>query len=115
MHFTKPVAIFVSSKRVSSMIDAFMVIPPGTQARINTVLICIHQCACNDGVFDERLDGLLLHVGQQMNHALTTALHHPKHGRSLFLQGPSACFAFESAATSLSTLALHHLRLPFMA
>src|SRR5713101_957508 len=93
---------------------AQMVVSPSTQAGINAVLIRINHCTGNDGVFDEGLDGLLLHVGQQIDHDLTTALHHPKNWRSLFLQGPSSSFAFEPASTSLSTLALHHLRLSFM-
>src|SRR5262245_11270226 len=81
---------------------------------INAVLIRIHQGTGNDGVFDERLDGLLLHIGHQLDHDLTTALYHPKNGWPLFLQGPSARFAFEPPSTSLSALALHHLRLAFM-
>ena len=43
-----------------------------------------------DGVFDERLDRLLLHIGQQIDHHLPTALHHPKDGRSFLLQGATA-------------------------
>ncbi len=65
--------------------------------------------------FDEGLDGLLLHIGQQMDHDLTAALHHPKDGRSFLLHGATATFAFEAASTAFSSLAIYHFRLPFMA
>src|SRR5262245_7821487 len=114
MHFTQTVAIVVSCELTPSMVDMLMTVAPGLQTGINVVLIRIHQGTGNDGVFDERLDGLLLHMGHQLDHDLTTALYHPKNGWPLFLQGPSARFAFEPPSTSLSALALHHLRLAFM-
>jgi len=92
-----------------------MAVSPGLQTSINAVLIRINQCTGNDGVCDEGLDGLWFHVSQQIDHDLTTALHHPKNWRSFFLQGPSASFAFEPALTSFSALALHYFRLSFMA
>ena len=41
MHFTKPVAIFISGILTSPMVDTLMAVSPGTQAGINTVLICL--------------------------------------------------------------------------
>ena len=114
MDFTQAVAIVVSCELTPSMVDMLMTVSPGLQTGINAVLISINKCAGINSVFDEGLDGLLLHIGQQLDHDLTTALYHPKNGRPLFLQGPSASFAFEPTSTSLSALALHHLRLAFM-
>src|SRR5215510_6951334 len=114
MDFTKTVAIVVSSEFASSVIDTFMIVAPGLQTSINAVLVRVHQCPWINGVFDERLDRLLLHIGKQIDHHLTTALHHPKDGRSFLLQGASTSFAFTSAAT-WSALALDHLWLAFMA
>jgi hypothetical protein len=57
----------------------------------------------------------LLHIGKQIDHHLPPALHHPKDGRSFLLQGASTSFAFESAPTTCSALALDHLWLFFMA
>src|SRR4029453_18144318 len=114
MDFTQAIAIVITGEFASSMVHTLMAVPPGRQTSINAVLIRIHQCTGNDGGFDEGLDGLLLHVGHQIDHNLTTALHHPKNGWPLFLQGPSASFAFEPTSTSLSALALHHLWLAFM-
>src|SRR4029453_6804791 len=61
------------------------------------------------------LNGLLLDIGQQIDHHLPTALHHPKDGRSFLLQGASTRFALESASTTLPALALDHLWVSFMA
>jgi len=37
----------------------------------------LNKCPWNDGVFDQGLDSLLFHIGQQIDHHLTTALYHP--------------------------------------
>jgi hypothetical protein len=114
MDFTKTVAIFVSSEFTSSVVDTLMVVAPGLQTGINAILVRIHTCPWNDSVFHERFDRLLLYIGQQIDHHLTTALHHPKDGRPFLRQGASASVAFEPTSSSLSALALHHLRLAFM-
>src|SRR5713101_2976182 len=44
MHFTKPVAIFISGVLAPPMVDALMVVSPSTQAGINAVLIRINHC-----------------------------------------------------------------------
>src|SRR5262249_2792852 len=76
MHFTKTVAIFVSSEFASSVVDTLMVVAPGLQTGINTILVRIHTCPWHDGVCDKGFDGLLLHIGQQID-------HHRKRGTAL--------------------------------
>src|SRR6516162_9198613 len=115
MHFAKAITIFIASKLAPSMVDTLMLIPPGLQTGINTILVRIHTCPWHDGVCDKGFDGLLPHIGQQMDHHLTTALHHPKDGRSFLRQRATTGFALESASTSLSLLVLDHLWLSFMA
>src|SRR4029450_1183654 len=115
MDFAKAVAIFIASELAPSMVDTLMVISAGLQTGINAVLICIHPRTRDDRVFDEGFDGLLLHISQQMDHHLTTALHHPKDRGSFLRQGASTRFAFASASTTWSALALDHLWLSFMA
>jgi hypothetical protein len=78
-------------------------------------IVRIHTRACHDGVFDEGLNGLLLHISKQIDHPLPTALHPPKDERSFFLYGTTATFAWESASTTFAALALDHLWLSFMA
>src|SRR2546421_7320889 len=115
MDFTKSVSIFISGILASSMVDALMVVPPRTQARINAVLIRIHKCTWSNGLFDERLDRLLLHIGYHLDHDLTTPLNHPKDRRPFLPRCATATFSLESASTSFASLGLHHLRLAFMA
>src|SRR5215510_14079581 len=115
MHFTKAVAIFIPGVLAPSMVDTLMLVSPGRQAGINAVLIRTHTCPRHDRVFDEGLDCLLLHIGQQIDHHLTTPLHHAKDGWPLFLQCASAPLSLESASTSFASLGLHYLRLSFMA
>ncbi len=92
-----------------------MVVSPGPQAGINAVFIRVHKRSWHDGVFDEGLDRLLLHIGHQIDHYLTTPLNHPQDRGPLFFQGATTTFAFESASTSFSSLIFHYLRLAFMA
>src|SRR5712671_5421154 len=60
------------------------------------------------------LNGLLLHIGQQMHDHLSTTLNHAKDRRLFFLHRPSTGFAFAAAPTAFALLALHHLRLSLM-
>jgi len=115
MDFTKAVSIFIASELSSSMIDTLMVVSPGPQAGINAVFICVHKRSWNDGVCDEGLERLLLHIGHQLEHYLTTPLNHLQDREPLFCQGATTTFAFASASTSFSSLIFHYLRLAFMA
>jgi len=60
MDFTKAVAIFIAGELALAMVDTPMVVSPAMQASINALLVCIHTCTWNDGVFDKGFDGLLL-------------------------------------------------------
>jgi len=96
------------------MVDMLMTVAPGWQTGIHAVRISLHQCAWINGVFDQRLDGLLLHVREQMDHDLTATLYHPKDWWSFFLHRASPTFPFESASTAFALFALDHLRLSLM-
>src|SRR5262249_48537412 len=115
MHFTQPVAIFLAGEFAPFMVDGLMVVAPRLKTGIHAVLICVHQGALRNCVFHERLDRLLLHIGQQMDHDLTPTLHHPKNGWSFFLHRTSSTFPFASASTTLAAFVLHHLWLSLMA
>src|SRR6266568_456178 len=115
MDFTQAIAVFIARERTSSMVDTLMVVALSLQTGIDAVLVCINQCAWMHGVFDERLDRLLLHMGEQMAHHVPPTLYHPKDGRFFLLQRATATFAFTSASTPLSALALDDCGVPFMA
>src|SRR5262245_32214259 len=115
MHFTQAIAIVISSELTPTMVDILMIVPPGLHTSINTVFICVHTCPWNNSLFDQGLDRLLLHIGQEIDDHLTTALHHPKDRWPFLRQGATATFALQSASASFSTLVLHHLWLPLLA
>ena len=115
MHCTQAVAIVISSELAPPMIDTLMLVSPDMQARINAVLVCKNKRTRHDGVFDQGLDGLLLHVGQEMDDHLTATLQHPKDGRSFLLHRASSTFTFASASTAFAPLALDDFGVPFMA
>src|SRR5712691_2668466 len=115
MDFTKAVPIFISGVLALSMVHTLMLVSPCTQASINAVFIRINKCTRGNGLFDERLNGLLLHISKHVDDHLTAPLNHAKDRWLLFLQCASASFAFESASTSFASFGLHHLRLSFMA
>src|SRR5712691_9628074 len=85
MDFTQAVAIFISGVLAPSMVDTLMIISPCTQAGINAVLIRINKRTWSNGFFDERLNGLLLHISKHVDDHLTATLHHAKDGRPLFV------------------------------
>ena len=67
MHFTKTVTIFISGIFAPAMIDALMHITPSLETGINAVFICVNMCPWSNALFDNGLDGLLLHIGQQID------------------------------------------------
>jgi hypothetical protein len=85
MDFTNAIAIFIARELASSVVDLLMVVAPGLQTGLNAVLVRINQCAWMNGAFDERLDSLLPHIGEQMDHHLPPTLDHPKDGRFFLL------------------------------
>src|SRR5215468_5531782 len=115
MDFTQAVANVISGELTPSMVNMLMTVAPGLQTGINAVLISINKCAWINSVFDQRLDGLLLHVREQIDHDLTTTLDHPKDRGSFLLHCASSTFIFASASTTFAALVLHHLWLSLMA
>src|SRR2546426_11929002 len=100
MHFTKTVAIFISRIFAPAMIDALMRIAPSLETSINTVFIRVNQGSWINGVFDERFDGLLLHIGQQRDDHLSTTLNHAKDRRCFLLHIPSRRLAVGAGSTA---------------
>src|SRR5262252_1441615 len=115
MHFTQAVAIFISCEITPSMVHMLVTVAPGLQTGIDAVLISIHQCAWINRVFDQWLDGLLLHVREQIDDDLTATLNHPKDRGSFLLHRAASTFPFASASTTCATLLLHYCWLSLMA
>ena len=97
------------------MIHTLMAVSSGFQSSIDAIFIRANKRTRNNRLFDERLNGLSLHIRKQIDHDLTATLNHPKDGRPFFFQCTPATFAFESASTAFASLILHRFRIPFMA
>src|ERR671930_65633 len=115
MDFTQTIAIVISCELTPSMIDMLMTVAPGLQTGINAVFISINKCAWINSVFDQRLDGLLLHVREQIDHDLTATLNHPKDRGSFLLHRASSTFTVATASTTFAALLLHYFWLSLMA
>src|SRR5262245_20572506 len=115
MDFTKAVAIVISCELTPTMVDVLMTVAPGLQTGINAVLISINKCAWINRVFDQRPDGLLLHVREQIDHDLTATLNHSKDRGSFLLHCAASTFTFASASTTFAAPLLHYFWLSLMA
>src|SRR4051812_10932824 len=82
------------------MADRLVSIPPGWQAGVDVVLVGVDASAFGDGGLDDRLDRLLLHIGQHAHDDLTTALDQAEDRRLVLLQRATARRSCQSAAAS---------------
>src|SRR6266436_7533137 len=110
MDFTKAVAIFIAGVLASSMVDALLLVSPRTQASIKAVCLRVYKSPWGHGLGDQRLNGLLLPMGQHVDDHLTTPLHHPKDRGPLLLPCATAPLAFASVSTPFASLVLSHRR-----
>lgn len=67
----------------------------------------LHKRPRGNALFDERLNGLLLHIRKHVDHHLTAPLHHAKDRWFLFRQCAASTFALESVSTSFAPRVLH--------
>ena len=115
VHLAQAVPVFIAGKLASPMVDLLMPVSPGLQTGIKALLVRIHQGPGYNRGFDERCNGLLLPIGQQLEHHLPTALHHAQDREPFLRQGATTRFAFASVSPSCSPLVLQHFRQAFMA
>ena len=97
------------------LIATLMVISPSPQAGIHAVVIRVHTRIGNEGVCEDGLARLRLHLGPQIAHSLPPPLNPPQARGPLVCPGATTTFAFASASTSFSPLTSHYLRLAFLA
>src|SRR5215213_11495042 len=94
------VAILVARVLPASVADGLVLVAPGWQAGVDVVLVGVDVSALGDGGLDDRLDGLLLHIGQHAQHHLPAALDQAEDGWLLFLQRAAARRSRQSAAAA---------------
>jgi uncharacterized protein YciU (UPF0263 family) len=84
MDFIKAVSIIIAGILAFAVTDRLMAVAPDWQLGINSVFVGHHLCARRKGLGEDRLDRLLLDIGQQLEHDLAATLDHPEDGRLLF-------------------------------
>src|SRR4051812_15791928 len=62
------VAVLVAGVFAATVADGLVLIAPGRQAGIDAVLVGVDASALGHGGLDDRLDRLLLHIGQHAQH-----------------------------------------------
>src|SRR4051794_18892946 len=94
------IAILVTGVLAPSVADRLVPIPPGCQAGVDVVLVGVDASAFGDGGLDDRLDRLLLHIGQHAHNDLSTALDQAEDGWLVLRQRAAARRSRQPTAAS---------------
>jgi hypothetical protein len=97
---TEAVAILVARVFAPSVADRLVPIAPGRQAGVDVVLVGVDASALGDARLDDRLDRLLLHIGQHAHDDLPTALDQAENRWLVLLQRAAARRSRQSATAS---------------
>src|SRR4051812_2816094 len=84
MDLAETVAILIARVLAATVADRLVLIAPGRQTGVDVVLVGVDTGALGHGGLDDRLDRLLLHVGQHAQPPLPAALHQAQ-DRGFFL------------------------------
>jgi hypothetical protein len=76
------VAVLVTSVLSPTVADRLMFVAPFGEAVIDGILVGMDQRAFGDTFLDDRLDSLLLDIGQHMEDNLSTSLNQPEDRRA---------------------------------
>ncbi len=94
------VAILVAGVLAAPVADRLVPIAPGRQAGVDVVLVGVDAGALGDGGLDDRLDRLLLHIGQHAQDHLPAALDQAEDGWLVLRQRAAARRACQPAAAA---------------
>jgi len=103
MDLVESVAVFVAGVFASTMADGVVAISPLWQAGIYVVFVSMDQRSFGDGRGDDRLDCLLLHIGEHAQDDLSAALDQAQDRRLFLFERASAARALEPPPPSLAT------------
>src|SRR4051794_24635703 len=90
VHLAEAVAVLVAGVFTLSVADALVLVAPDGQAGVDAILVGMDERALGYRGLDDRLDRGLLHVGQQVQDHLTSALDQAKDRRLVLLPRASA-------------------------
>src|SRR4051794_39675940 len=86
VHLAKAIPVLVAGVFAAPVADRFVLIAPGGQAGVDTVLVGMDERALGNCGLDDRLDRGLLHVGHHVQDHLATALDQAEDGWLVLLQ-----------------------------
>src|SRR3954454_8383307 len=100
VHLAEPVPVLVAGVFAAPVTDRLVLVAPGWQAGVDTILVGVDEGALSNGGRDDRLDRDLLHVGQHAQHHLATTLDQAENGWLVLLQRAPARRAGQPATAS---------------
>src|SRR3954451_14825293 len=100
MYLAETVAILIARVLSASVADRLVPIAPGRQTGVDVVLVRVDTGALGHGGLDDRLDRLLLHVGQHAHHHFPPALRQPQEQRLVLRQRAASRRSRQPAAAS---------------
>ena len=96
--FVETIAVLVAGILTPGMADRFMLVTPHWQTSVDAVLVGVDHRAFDDHSLNDRLDRLLLHIGQHAENDLAIALDQAQDRRLFLLQRATATHSFEPSA-----------------
>src|SRR4051812_27707190 len=100
MDLAETVAILIACVLPATVADRLVLIAPGRQTGVDVVLVGMDTGALGHGGLDDRLDRLLLHVGQHAQHHLPAALDQAEDRRLVLRQRAASRRSRQPAAAS---------------
>src|SRR4051795_7833978 len=97
MDLAETVAILIARVLAASVADRLVPIAPGRQTGVDVVLVSVDTGALGHGGLNDRLDRLLLHIGQHAQHHLTAALDQAEDRRLVLRQRAASRRALQPA------------------
>src|ERR1700740_1698531 len=88
--FVETVAVFVAGIFAPAVADGPVLVAPDRQAVVDVILVCIELRTFRYDRLDDRLDRLLLDIGQHAQDDLSAALDHSEDRRFLLFQSAAA-------------------------
>jgi len=86
MHFMEAITILIARIFATTVANGFVPVSPFFKARIDVVLIGVHQRAYSNACLDQRLNRFLLDVRKHSDDDLAASLNHAKHRWLFFFQ-----------------------------
>src|ERR671920_986375 len=92
------IAVLVARVFAAAVTDSLVLVAPHRQASVNAVLVGVDHRAFDDHGLNDRLDRLLLHIGQHAENDLAIALDQAQDRRLFLFERATAARSLEPSA-----------------